>query len=116
MLVNDCRERPAHVGFVSYTGKWPSLCHGILTLDICGCHVTFGDQDEFSPKLPDGRTPAHPKFWSTGGTCGTYPDPIEHDEWQVDVSLLPEQYRDYAEEIDAVLNASVEHGCCGGCR
>lgn len=116
MLINDCREHPAHVAFISYTGKWPCLCHGILALEIDGQPVTFGNQDEYGPKLPDGSIPDHPEFWSTGGRCSAYPDPVEHGEWQVDVSLLPGQYRAYAEEIDAVLNRNIEHGCCGGCR
>lgn len=27
---------PERVEFVSYTGKWPNLCSGILTLNIDG--------------------------------------------------------------------------------
>ncbi len=115
-LANDTREHPAHVKFISYTGKWPSLCHGILTLEILGEKHTFGTQGTYGPKLPDGSSPEFQEFWSTGGRCGMPPDGIETGEWAIDVSALPEQFRDYAEEIDAAMNANVEHGCCGGCR
>lgn len=116
MLKNDDREHPAHVKFISYSGKWPTLCSGILILDICGCRVSFGDQGKYAKSLPDGSKPAHPKFWSTGGECGCPPGEIMTGEWNVDVSLLPDQYKIFAEEIDAVFNKNVEHGCCGGCR
>ena len=31
-----------HVEFISYTGRYPNLCSGILTLRIDGKEVTFG--------------------------------------------------------------------------
>ena len=33
---------PTNVEFVSYTGKWPNLCSGILTLKIYGKEHRFG--------------------------------------------------------------------------
>ena len=115
-LVNDTRDHPAHVKFVSYTGKWPSLCHGILTLEINGIRHTFGTKGMFAAKLPNGREPDFETFWSTGGRCPMPPDDIILGEWKIDISKLPEQFRQYAEEIDAVINSNIEHGCCGGCR
>ena len=115
MLVNDGRDHPSHVEFISYTGRWPSLCCGILTLRIDGETATFGSQERFADKLPDGSAPAYPKFWESGGEAPRSGQ-ILAGEWKIDVSCLPEKYRKYAEEIDAVFNKHVEHGCCGGCR
>ena len=37
MLTNTgLRTMPRHVKFISYTGKYPNLCGGILTLEIDG--------------------------------------------------------------------------------
>ena len=36
-------------------------------------------------------------------------------EWEISLNELPEQYRQYAREIDVVFNSCVRHGCCGGC-
>ena len=92
-----------HVRFMDYTGKWPNLCGGVLTLMIDGKTVTFGN-----------HTADYPKFWSSGGRCGMRG--IEHGEWKVYTDQLPEQFRKYASEIDRVINENIEHGCCGGCR
>lgn len=92
-----------HVRFMDYTGKWPNLCSGILTLTIDGKVATFGSYSA-----------DHPKFWSSGGRCGMHG--IETGEWRIHIDQLPEQFRKYASEIDQVFNENVEHGCCGGCR
>lgn len=34
MLVNSEIRETAHVKFISYTGKFPNLCSGVLTLEI----------------------------------------------------------------------------------
>jgi len=36
-------------------------------------------------------------------------------EWQINVSKLPEEIKQYAQEIDEVFNENVPYGCCGGC-
>lgn len=43
MLVNtNTITTESHVKFISYTGKYPCLCSGILTLEIDGKKVRFG--------------------------------------------------------------------------
>lgn len=97
-----------HVKFISYTGKWPNLCRGILTLEIDGVEHCFG--------YNGGQ---HDKFWRSGGECGfsggSYHPYVRAGEWKIDVSLLPAELKRYAAEIDAVFNENVEYGCCGGC-
>lgn len=36
MLINRNNNETKHVNFVSYTGSWPNLCSGVLTLEIDG--------------------------------------------------------------------------------
>ena len=61
MLINRNNNETKHVNFVSYTGEWPNLCSGVLTLEIDGKEITFGygfnskDESTYSP------------FWSSGG-------------------------------------------------
>lgn len=107
MLVHKEQTVTQHVEFVKYTGKYPNLCSGILTLIIDGKKEVFGNT--YKPEKG-----MHPKFWSP---CGGEPldDPHSKNEWAVDVRLLPEQFRKYAAEIDSVFNENVEYGHCGGC-
>ena len=102
------------VEFVSYTGKYPNLCRGVLTLCIDGEEVRFG-HDYFESWKTDGN---YDEFWATGGTCGFYADGedyVDHDEWQLVKSNLPEKYKLYGEELINVFNENVRWGCCGGC-
>lgn len=102
MVVNrDWNEDP-HVEFVEYTGKWPCLCHGSLTLKIDGKIYRFGNEEKY------------PRFWRSGGEC--YMGDIFQEEWEINYLELPEEIRKYADEIDSVFNTNVEQGCCGGCR
>lgn len=118
MLVNDSRKgtnKDKHVKFVSYTGEYPTLCSGILTLEIDGEEHIFGSFYPARTK-PEG---AHNKFWMPGGgvhVIGDYDGfDVQYGAWGIDVEKLPEQFRKYAEEIDEVFNANVERACCGGC-
>ena len=100
--------KPGRVKFVSYTGKWPNLCHGILTLWIDGEERRFGNGEKY------------PMFWSSGGFCcfpnGYASNPrIEKGPWYVNVNKIPEEFQALAFEIDAVFNDNVPPGCCGGC-
>jgi hypothetical protein len=106
MLINLEKHIRNHVKFISYTGKYPILCAGILTLEIDGEPVTFGYSRENKPQ--------YPPFWHSGGCTGD-DETIITGEWRIDISALPEQYKKYAVEIDEVFNQNVEHGCCGGC-
>lgn len=111
MLVNRNCDMNSHIKFVNYTGKYPNLCGGILTLEIDRIEYTFGDVWK-SFKTDFNR------FWGSGGNVIANDDgdfDVEYGEWVIDVSKLPEQFRKYAQEIDEAFNENVEHGCCGGC-
>lgn len=105
MLINNEEMKDgAAVKFISYTGKYPNLCAGTLTLEINGKRCTFGW----------GKKCMYEKFWFSGGHITRNYEAVQ-DEWEIDYELLPPELKQYAIEIDAVFNENVEHGCCGGC-
>ena len=129
MLVNRNKEKTntTRVKFVSYTGEYPNLCRGVLTLEIDGVQYKFGHDysnyhfDENRNSYFFDEDPEHPNFdcfWSPGGSVTHDSDwnfDVSHGEWEIDVQELPEQFRELAPEIDKVFNENVEYGCCGGC-
>ena len=87
------------IEFVSYTGKYPCLCSGILTVRIDGEEVVFEDP-----------------FWVSGGACHYDTESTTKAPWEVKVrTWIPEKYRQYADELIQVFNENVPFGCCGGC-
>lgn len=104
MIVNtNTIPTESHVKFISYTGKYPCLCSGILTLEINGKKVRFGYGALNDP------------FWASGGGFNSNHGDNYQGEWKIYVDEIPEEYRKYATEIDKVFNENVEWGCCGGC-
>lgn len=109
MLINRNNNETNHVKFVSYTGRWPNLCIGVLTLEIDGEKITFGygfnskDEPKYNP------------FWSSGGGINLNYEETWKGAWRIDANKIPEQFRKYAAEIDEVFNDNVPLGCCGGC-
>lgn len=100
-----------HIKFISYSGKYPCLCCGILVLEIDGKQVSFGDKSAGKKNVIYD----YDSFWNSGGWHLDSKDNLVKREWIVNYGLLPKQYRKYIYEIDKVLNENVEFGCCGGC-
>lgn len=109
------------IEFVSYTGKYPNLCSGMLTLRINGEEVRFGDNYRWNDTTCEYEyiDDIYDKFWCSGGNCGftngyanSY---VNTASWKIDRDKLPEKYREYADEIAKVFNDNVDWGCCGGC-
>lgn len=96
------------VKFISYTGGYPNLCSGTLTLEIDGKTVTFGNPYNKSK-------PQYPDFWISGGSCD-WDGNTTSGPWIIDPDALPVEYQAYAAEIKEVFNANVPWGCCGGCE
>jgi hypothetical protein len=125
--VNKKNSNTSRVKFISYTGEYPNLCRGVLTLEIDGIQYKFGHNysnyhfdDKGVGRFTD-EDPEHPNFnsfWTSGG-CVTSDEnwnfEVEHGEWEIDVNDLPEQFWDVADEIDEVINSNIPDGCCGGC-
>ena len=99
------------IRFISYTGAFPNLCSGVLTLEIDGTPVSFGH----SYMKPE---PDYQAFWHSGGCCtfgGNGDEIVERAPWKIFKEDLPTQYQEYAEIITELFNKNVPHGCCGGC-
>lgn len=118
MIINN-NYITEHVEFISYTGRYPNLCSGILTLKIDGEICRFGHEpDSYNYNEDKYDDDNYDKFWCSGGKVsfsGEYGYDVSEGEWEIDVNELPEKFRKYASEIDYTFNANVEHGCCGGC-
>ena len=128
MLVNKKSGNTSRVKFISYTGEYPNLCSGVLTLEIDGVEYKFGHEYQHSHYDEKKKTwvqtdedPDHPNFdsfWTSMGNI-THDDDWNFDvtqgEWEIDVESLPEQFWDVAGEIDRVMNENMPFGCCGGC-
>lgn len=86
--------------FVSYDGRYPSLCSGTLTIK----DETFGRFYRLTNVLKSGgKCSAH-----TGGRRSTGP-------WRIYKDELPKELVPYIKDIQKLVNDNVEHGCCGGC-
>lgn len=105
----------ARIKFVEYTGEWPNLCSGVLTLIIDGVTIKFGGRGAYE----EDKINWFPSFWSSGGSCGFrngYSEEyIEHGAWELDDWELPDNLKAIGDELIDVFNANVSYGCCGGC-
>lgn len=123
----DSSDKPEcnNVKFISYTGEYPNLCRGILTLEIDGEEVRFGhdysscihswEHDPEGKLIADGN---YDSFWESGGCAEFDSDGMGYTncgDWLISESDMPEKYRKYIREIDSLFNGNVRHGCCGGC-
>lgn len=84
------------VKFISYDGKFPNLCSGILVLEV------DGKKWELSHAL------------CSGGYVGfneRLNAVVEEGPWSVN---LPEDLEPYRQEIEELVNDEIPHGCCGG--
>ena len=101
MVVYGCdKQYSGKVKFISYDGKYLTLCYGTLRLEIDGEEVVF---------KPENR------FWVSGGGVSHCDGTIHKGEWVIYQSDLPDKYKAYVADIDRVFNNNVESGCCGGC-
>lgn len=84
------------VKFISYSGKYPTLCSGILTVEIEGKIISIDS-------CLSGGNVTWDEQWNFY---------IEQGPWTVNV---PERYEEYKKEIEECMNSNVRFGCCGGC-
>lgn len=120
------------IEFISYTGKYPNLCRGILTVKINGREYKFGhDFSYYNYKEnrydnEDLNNPNFDEFWATGGliniknTNYIYMS-VEKHPWvlnsvydKVDENH-PQWIKDVLPQLLNVFNENVNYGCCGGC-
>ena len=107
------------IKFISYTGKYPNLCSGVLTVEIDGKKVSFGHESkDYNVLLGSYNDDNYDRFWYSGGSCGfdntgnAYKD---EDEWQININKLAKEFQPIANELIKCMNSNVPFGCCGGC-
>lgn len=100
------------IEFISYDGTYPTLCFGTLVVALDGRKVAFGDTD----------TADFPAFWTSGGSVSfneDWDEEVTKSDWEMSCSVAEKDYPpDIWKALPAVLdvmNANVQHGCCGGC-
>lgn len=101
--------------FVSYDGKWPNLCSGVLKLkDENGDTYRFGP-DYYSN--PENRY--YPRFWHSGGCIYSNDDLSDiwatKGLWEFDDFTKNEFLFENQKQLIDIFNENVEMGCCGGC-
>ena len=84
------------IEFISYDGQYPCLCGGTLTLKV-------NDIIRTDFRLCSGGDVWFDDEWE---------EHISEGKWLVEV---PEDLEYLKEEIEEIVNDSVEWGCCGGC-
>lgn len=109
------------VEFVKYTGSYPCLCSGVLTVKIDGTEYTFGVDTSLPMKKMLEFIDSEdylPKFWTSGGGVyfdNDYNEDVRSAPWELMENELPDKFKKYGQELIDVFNQNVPHGCCGGC-
>ena len=95
--------------FISYTGTYPNLCRGELTIKIDGKEVTFG---------PEWLHCNYPPFWCSGGAVtfdNHWDECVTQGDWELNENDLPDELKHLGQMLIDLFNANVKKGCCGGC-
>lgn len=86
-----------NIEFISYDGRYPTLCSGTLILSIDGKPRKLKDC------LCSGGSAT---FDKNGDEC------VTKGRWKVE---LPKDLSKHYKKITKLVNDNIPHGCCGGC-
>lgn len=109
------------IKFISYSGEWPTLCHGVLVLEVNGKQFRFGYEPLDLPAKAEDKD-NYPPFWTSGGGVTfdeEWNDFVWQGDWQWDNDIadtdLPKEIVENKELVMKIFNENVQQGCCGGC-
>lgn len=95
-------DHKPEIKFVDYTGKYPNLCSGILTIKVDAKQYQIG-----------------PYALNSGGNCGFYNNYkesyVNKGKWSIDKEDIPEEIVHLKDKIEDLVNDNVSYGCCGSC-
>lgn len=84
-----------NVEFISYSGRWPALCSGILCMEVAGKVHTFGYGE---------------RWWESGGSCWYANGETGHNTgpWRLNKNYLPAVNKHFQHYIimKEILNAN----------
>lgn len=129
------------IKFISYKSQSLSRCLGVLTLDINGQQITFGNDEgenygtfftgdifDAYMKYPCPLNYDYPRFWEPkpdgerqkkiiiteeGDNISYFPN---HDFWEIkDINLIPQYLQFVSDLLLQVLNENTPNDHCGGC-
>ncbi len=114
------------IEFISYTGKYPNLCSGVLTVKIDDIEYKFGhDAGDYDFENYCYKNDNFDDFWQSGGSVRISEDLdmwAEQDEWQLSYynwekvdDKHPQWIIDILSKLIKLFNDNVPYGCCGGC-
>lgn len=113
------------IKFISYTGEYPTLCFGALTVEIDGKTYIFGSgSDVYDFSKNAYKENCYEAFWVSGGGIRKDADWYmwaEQDDWLINScwnkanSTHPQWIIDLLPELIKIFNENVPQGCCGGC-
>lgn len=114
-----------NIKFISYTGKYPNLCSGVLAVEINGKEYKFGHEStDYDFEKQCYINDNFESFWITGGCIRKSKDwdmRAEHAPWEVNGywkevdNDRPQWIIDILPKLLELFNKNVPHGCCGGC-
>lgn len=92
------------IKFVSYSGKYPNLCSGVLKFKVDGKLYAIGKNEYFW--LESGGRVSFDDNWNAE---------VAHGPWSIPEKYLPDELRPYHKQIEDMINQNIPEGCCGGC-
>jgi hypothetical protein len=114
-----------NIKFISYTGKYPNLCSGVLTVEIDGKEYKFGHEiGDYDWKNNCFKNDNFEQFWVSGGCirkskdwgmCAKHAPWKVNDYWNNTDEKHPQWVIDILPKLLEVFNENVPYGCCGGC-
>lgn len=102
------------IKFRSYTGAYPNLCRGVLTVEIDGKEYTFGyNNADFDDFWESGGSIHHNEDWDMSAGHGAWG--LSHYNWSKTDENHPQWVIDILPDLIKIFNENVPYGCCGGC-
>lgn len=103
-----------NVEFVSYDGRFPNLCSGVLVVRVGRRTLTFDGYKN------DPEHDVYPKFWCSGGSVSfdeDWSETVVKGPWDLEYEKkhYPEDILEMLPKILETMNEHVPYGCCGGC-
>ena len=107
------------VTFVSYSGRYPNLCGGVLTLLVDGVEHTFGpiyEGAEFCRCWGSGGRVWGTRVWIEDDSKNTEQGPWTSDWFDEECAILDRHFGEgFSKKVIEIMNDNVRQGCCGGC-